>query len=192
MSRNESSIARPRGIKRERKRTGKESTRAKAIPPTVLVSTSGTRYTTYPSTKRAAKSSTVRVRLEIGSGVGRAVTSGSPFGPWGSRFRRPGFVGSSTSLRLSSGMGTIFPSVRGFLSGARCMYQVHALLPPPLCPENDRARPSLTGYATHPAYSNPFIYVALSYYQASSVSKHRWLAARVVSQEGVLIRRRCR
>jgi hypothetical protein len=36
----------PRGMKREKNATGKERIRARAIPPTVIASTSGTRYTT--------------------------------------------------------------------------------------------------------------------------------------------------
>lgn len=73
-SKNESRIARPRGMRRERKRTGNERTRARAKPPMVVVSALGTRHTTSKTTS-AAKINAARTRLEIRIGVGRAATA---------------------------------------------------------------------------------------------------------------------
>jgi len=46
----------------------------------VVVSTSGTRYTTYANAASTARSKTVQVRLETRIGVGWTVTSGPGFG----------------------------------------------------------------------------------------------------------------
>src|SRR5829696_3668768 len=64
-------------MSRESQRTGKESASASAKPPTTVESTLGTYQTTTPSTTSPARIRVVRVRLEIGIGVGSAVTSGS-------------------------------------------------------------------------------------------------------------------
>lgn len=76
-SRNESRIDSPRGMNQESQRTGKESARASAKPPTTVVSTLGTYQITKPSTTSTARIRAVRVRFEIQIGVGWAVTSGS-------------------------------------------------------------------------------------------------------------------
>ena len=76
-SKNEPSIASPRGMSRESQRTGNESTRASAKPPTTVVSTLDTYQTTSPIRASTARIKTVRTRFEIRIGVGWAVTSGS-------------------------------------------------------------------------------------------------------------------
>ena len=70
-ARNVTTMANHRGMMRESQRTGNERTSATAKPPSRTMGTVGEYHMIRARTRRPSATSTVRVRPEMGIGVGR-------------------------------------------------------------------------------------------------------------------------